>query len=914
MGDGDDFVDLTAHGPGGVDYTLSVTINGDAGNDILIGGAGKDTIRGDSGNDLIFGWRGSDTIDGGDGDDTLYGDDFGFNNIGGDDIVRGGNGNDTLYGGLKSDRLEGGNDNDTAYGGAGGDTILGEMGDDILFGEDNNDIIGGGQGNDQLDGGNGADELNGGDGNDTLDGAGGALDFMAGDAGDDRLIAGVGNDTLDGGVDIDTAVFGGNLADYTITLNPDGSYNVLDDRASSPDGLDLLRNIEFFEFADQTIPPPGGGGNAPPTITSNGGGSTAAISVDENTVAVTTVTATDPDVGQTVTYSISGGADANKFTIDANTGVLVFINAPDWENPTDVGGNNVYDVIVRASDGNGGLDTQAIAVTINNLPDTGQSPTITSDGGGATASISLAENTAAVTTVTATDPDSPIITFSITGGADATRFAIDQNTGVLTFIAAPDFEAPSDAGGNNVYDVVVRASDGFNFDEQAIAVTVTNANDIAPIITSNGGGASAAISLAENSTAVTTVTATDGDGTTPTYRIAGGADAAFFSIDENTGALIFVAAPDFENPADAGADNVYDVIVEAIDGLNADQQALAITVTDVNEGGGVTITGTSGNDVISPTQTNPAFRSTALNDTIFGLDGADSIDGGAGADTMEGGLGNDSYFVDVFSDDGSTANDDLVIELAGGGVDLVTASVSYILPTEVENLTLGNAGAINGVGNALANTIVGNNDNNILSGGDANDTLRGNDGADTLNGDAGNDNLFGGNGADQIFGGANIDVLEGGELDDFLDGGAAGDTLRGQSGNDIILGGNGKDTMFGGTENDTFQFNPFDSALSASAIDIINDFTSGSDKIDFSWVTGPLGPSAYAETTIASSLFADALAAANAQMAAGRVAVFVAGTVDGWLFWDQDGNGAIDQAALMKSLTTVAGFDLLDII
>ena len=75
--------------------------------------------------------------------------------------------------------------------------------------------------------------------------------------------------------------------------------------------------------------------NAPPTITSNGGGNTAAVSISENTTAVTTVTATDPDIGQTRSYSIIGGADASKFTIGSATGALSFITAPNFETPTD---------------------------------------------------------------------------------------------------------------------------------------------------------------------------------------------------------------------------------------------------------------------------------------------------------------------------------------------------------------------------------------------------------------------------------------------------------------------------------------------------------------------------------------------------------------------------------------------------
>src|SRR5262249_50724296 len=69
---------------------------------------------------------------------------------------------------------------------------------------------------------------------------------------------------------------------------------------------------------------------APPTITSNGGGDTAAASIFEHTTAVTTVTATDPDARQTLSYSINGGADAAKFTINSTTGVLSFIAAPNF--------------------------------------------------------------------------------------------------------------------------------------------------------------------------------------------------------------------------------------------------------------------------------------------------------------------------------------------------------------------------------------------------------------------------------------------------------------------------------------------------------------------------------------------------------------------------------------------------------
>ena len=95
--------------------------------------------------------------------------------------------------------------------------------------------------------------------------------------------------------------------------------------------------------------------NDAPVISSDGGSSTASVNVADNTTAVTTVTSTDVDC-VTASYSISGGADAAKFSINSSTGVLTFVSAPDFESPTDVGADNVYNVQVTVSDGVGGTD------------------------------------------------------------------------------------------------------------------------------------------------------------------------------------------------------------------------------------------------------------------------------------------------------------------------------------------------------------------------------------------------------------------------------------------------------------------------------------------------------------------------------------------------------------------------------
>ena len=101
---------------------------------------------------------------------------------------------------------------------------------------------------------------------------------------------------------------------------------------------------------------------APAAAYFTGTSASASSSTTVGALPVTTVTATDPDAGQTLSYSITGGADAAKFTIGSTTGALSFITAPNFEAPTDAGANNIYDVDRPVSDGHGGIDTQAIAV------------------------------------------------------------------------------------------------------------------------------------------------------------------------------------------------------------------------------------------------------------------------------------------------------------------------------------------------------------------------------------------------------------------------------------------------------------------------------------------------------------------------------------------------------------------------
>ena len=188
-------------------------------------------------------------------------------------------------------------------------------------------------------------------------------------------------------------------------------------------------------------------------------------------------------------------------------------------------------------------------------PDAPAAPVIS---GGATASV--LEGSLTALDVDATDLNGGALTYTISGGADAGLFSINSANGVVTFNTAPDFEAPADAGANNVYNLEVTVSDpGGLSDVQAYAISVLDD----PADNPGGGGGGSTVRIeAENWTSATnygtqnvghasggqvTRTGNEASPATLTYNLSGEVAAGTYRItigylDENDGQSTLTAS------------------------------------------------------------------------------------------------------------------------------------------------------------------------------------------------------------------------------------------------------------------------------------------------------------------------------------------------------------------------------------
>ena len=298
------------------------------------------------------------------------------------------------------------------------------------------------------------------------------------------------------------------------------------------------------------------------------------ISVDENVLgSVYTAQATDIDVGDTLSYSISG-TDYQIFTIDSSSGELSFNTSPDYENPSDDGKDNTYELTITATDSMAKQAHQSLTIAVSNINDNPPQFDLSAS------SFDIAENTTAVTTVAATDVDGDDdFTFSLTSTADANLFTLDSSSGVLAFTSAPDFETPQDSNADNTYELELSVADGANTTNANISVIVTNVNDVAP---SFAAATDSSSTPENNSGVIYTASATDIEGDSISYSLTG-TDASYFTLDPDSGELSLVSALDYENPSDTNTNNDYELEITASDGTNSATLALTVSVQDLND-------------------------------------------------------------------------------------------------------------------------------------------------------------------------------------------------------------------------------------------------------------------------------------------------------------------------------------------
>ena len=249
-------------------------------------------------------------------------------------------------------------------------------------------------------------------------------------------------------------------------------------------------------------------------------------------------------------------------------------------------------------DGSGSLGTRTLTVT---SPQAGGScskivtvtgntaPVITS-----AATVNYAENgTGIVYTTTATDIDaSQTKTYSLeTGGVDNTKFTINPTTGAVSFIASPDFELPTDAGGNNVYDIKVKVCDNGTPVLCAIkdvAITVTN------VVECTAGTTAPTLSATTKSNVCPATTANLNSLVTSTCPVGS-------TLEWHTANTALSAANKVSNPASVLGGTYYPTCYDAVVNCYSPVPSLGVTVT---------INACGSNPILSPTITQTGVINT----------------------------------------------------------------------------------------------------------------------------------------------------------------------------------------------------------------------------------------------------------------------------------------------------------------
>ncbi|TPK61501.1 hypothetical protein FJ930_27630 [Mesorhizobium sp. B2-4-15] len=580
-------------------------ITAGSGDDVVYGGGGNDQIDGGSDNDFLDGGGGSDTLVGGSGNDTLaY---TMAENAGATDTYDGGSGtadrlrlNLSYNEWIRADVQQDLTTAQTFIQPPGGKSFHFTSFDLTVKNIEYMDVYVNGVKMNLADQAVSlaADSISA-----PEDGAGSAVNLLSNDSIPDLVKTLTFTQPLNGSVAL--------VTDYSNPSNPIANAIYTSDGAHwqylaagqiAHDSFTYTVTDVDGDQATQTVTVTITGQNDGPTITSSGGGNTAAISVVENTTAVTTVTATDPDAGDTLTYSISGGLDGSFFNIDAQTGVLTWKQAPDYERPLDppypgspTAHDELYDVRVRVTDSAGSFDDQLITVNVTDANEDNVAPSVTS--------------------FIATDPlvtNGGTVHYTVTfseavTGVDASQFALVSSVGVSgASIASVSAVAGS---GGTAYTVAVDTGSGdgtvrLDFVGAAVADLAGNVlpgGSLHPQVTYSAAGSATVwvstadlngdgqidLALANAGSGAVSVLLGNGDGSfgAATSYAAGSGAAAIFVGDFNGD-----AAPDLA-VANSGT-NTISVLLGQGDGTFAGQTTYAagagpygISGSDVNADG-----------------------------------------------------------------------------------------------------------------------------------------------------------------------------------------------------------------------------------------------------------------------------------------------------------------------------------------
>jgi Ca2+-binding RTX toxin-like protein len=422
--------------------------------------------------------------------------------------------------------------------------IMGLGGDDSLFGSAGDDRLDGGEGNDTLQGNSGFDELNGGGGDDTI--YGGYRDAIDGGDGNDRIYL----------LDAQPASLSGGAGDDTVLL----LFSLVD---PVPDGA----GIERYEIAGSNVHADFSQFSTGVTVAFNGYFDSS-VSGSRHDDRILGGAGNDTAYGGSGNDTFSPGGDVDYFDGGDDTDTLVLSGLRQQFRVDLLGNGDIAVTDLRVS----GAVTTVRAVE----------------------TFTFTDRTIDVASILNDPPVGDVI---VSGSAvedqvlsvDASSLADQDGIGVLHYQWQRDSghgfqdvgadEATyslGDADAGAAIRVLVRYVDqNGNADVVASATTgpVAGINDV-PVMTVPDGGD---LILPENETAVAHLAATDPDNASLIWSI-----AALFRVDAG-GALSFITAPDFEHPVDLDHDNVYRVQVRVSDGSLADEQALVITLTNVNE-------------------------------------------------------------------------------------------------------------------------------------------------------------------------------------------------------------------------------------------------------------------------------------------------------------------------------------------